>query len=116
MSRLEIIIIIIFVAALLWPQASIAQTFAPSHDPAHPVLHWEGQAHHHHDDGTLQVDDSAESAAHVAADPLTANPALPISSSAVSCAAVSQSPPSTTHPPNPAPFLGGLLRPPRPTP
>ena len=114
MSRLEIVVVV--VVALLWPSASIARLSLQGHeDVAHSILHWQGESHHHHDDGTFHVDESSESTSHLAADQLTATPALPVSYPAVSGFAASESPSASAGAPPTDPFLDGLLRPPRPT-
>jgi hypothetical protein len=37
-------------------------------DLAHTVLHWQDEAHHHHDDGSYHFEDSGEALAHVQLD------------------------------------------------
>jgi hypothetical protein len=37
-------------------------------DFAHAVLHWQDEAHHHHEDGGYHVEDSGEALAHVQLD------------------------------------------------
>jgi hypothetical protein len=82
-------------------------------DRAHAALHWEQEAHHHHDDGSYHVEDSSEALAHVQFDgalQLTAllggtlcPPALPTGSA----------PADTCELHLPAPPPDGLRRPPR---
>lgn len=54
--------------SLLWQSTVMAGSlWAPERmeDPAHAALHWEQEAHHHHDDGNYHVGDSGEALAHV---------------------------------------------------
>ena len=112
MSRLDIVLVVI--VALLWPPASLAHTaFEAQDEVAHSVLHWQGESHHHHEDGSFHVDASSESVAHLAADQLTSAPALPVSDCVVSGFAVSKAPLSAVDSPPADPFVAGLLRPPR---
>lgn len=85
---------------------------APS-DLMHHVLHWLGEAHHHHDDGSWQVDESAASSQHVAGDHLS-HPVGLCHTGETLAAVMGGSVPS--HTPSlglPQPHLDGLLRPPR---
>ena len=104
----------VVVVALLWPSASFARmAFEGPHEIAHAVLHWQGESHHHHEDGSFHVDDSSESEAHLAADQLTSTPPLPLSHTVASGFPVSPAPSSAAVSPPTDPVLDGPLRPPR---
>jgi hypothetical protein len=82
-------------------------------DLAHAMMHWEGEAHHHHEDGSLHHDDSDASQDHLNAEAATSLAglasadlfALPKVAPAAAVAYLSY-PPLT-------PILEGLRRPPR---
>lgn len=82
-------------------------------DIGHAVLHWQDEAHHHHEDGSYHVDDSDEALAHVQLDGalhLTAllGPDLSVGGAVVAGAPLSV---CTLHLPTPPPQQ--LRRPPR---
>ena len=62
---------LLLLAVLAWQTVSVAEQ-GPlrkhSEEQAHAQLHLQQTGHHHHDDGSLQLDDSAESIKHLAAD------------------------------------------------
>ena len=62
---------LLLLAVLIWQTVSVAEQ-GPlrnhSEEQAHALLHLQETGHHHHDDGSLQMDDSAESVLHLAAD------------------------------------------------
>lgn len=83
-------------------------------DAVHAAVH-ALQAHHHHDDGSIQFDSSPESLHHMDADHFAGIagvlPATPrVSTLALSFGMV----PVGADRPRPEPFLEGLRRPPRP--
>lgn len=83
---------------------------------AHAALHWNEEAHHHHDDGSLHQDVSDESIQHIQSDGWLSAASLPACHLCHGLAL----PPFTEHdltsgPAPPAPYLEGLKRPPRPT-
>ncbi|NUO72985.1 MAG: hypothetical protein HOQ10_09755 [Frateuria sp.] len=80
---------------------------------SHAVLHWKGEAHHHLEDGSLQLDDSDESMRHFMADCLLTEPSVQPSVLAALPPAAAVRPPSVNEPPRPEPNLPGLKRPPR---
>lgn len=101
---------------MLWQVFAIAgqaSAFAKQEDVAHAMLHWQDQAHHHHDDGTLAQDDSDESVQHVVADGCLGSTAI------WNSAFFSFAPAETAHPSavdemaRPWPPLDRLRRPPR---
>jgi hypothetical protein len=80
---------------------------------AHTVMHWEGTAHHHDDQGDYHQDDSDESAQHILADTALGVPALLQALPLLFPAERMPSPVAMTETARPPPFLGGLIRPPR---
>jgi hypothetical protein len=114
MYRFAVLLVMLFAmlgqSVALARAGSIANVIA---DLEHAALHWQEEGHHHHDDGSYHMDDSNESAQHVAADHLSTTLATAL-------------PPSHDFPPlgsaapgglhkalAPGPTLDGLLRPPR---
>jgi hypothetical protein len=91
--------------------ARIAGPFSQDGGLEHVLLHAQGEAHHHHDDGSFHLDDSSESVVHVALDQGSSTAASPDGSSALPVTAHAL----PAHEPRagPAPFLEGPLRPPR---
>jgi len=110
-------------AALLWQPLALAQLSLPAQSSSsvssagegltHALLHWLDLGHHHHDDGGVHLDDSAEARAHAAADPLC-QPSLHLGGGDTALSL-----PRDAAPHVPAaralgpPFLEGPLRPPR---
>ena len=82
------------------------------HD-SHAVLHMKGQAHHHLEDGSLQVDDSDESVRHLMVDCLLTAPGALPSLLAWPLQVMSSPPTSRDEQPAAEPDLAGLKRPPR---
>ena len=102
--------------ALLWQTAATARagsTMAPLGDLAHAALHWAEEGHHHHDDGSYQVDDSVASAQHVLCDQVSATVAILAAASHQFPTLGSAAPGGLHEKPVPDPTLDGLLRPPR---
>jgi len=104
-------------AALLWQPLALAQP-APAASAAatglsHALLHWLDLGHHHHDDGSVHFDGSAESQAHAAADPL-GQPALQLREGDTAPVLLPDAapPPPRARAAGP-PYLEGPLRPPR---
>jgi hypothetical protein len=98
----------------LMPGRSLAAP-AASGDAGHAALHWQQQGHHHHDDGSAHLDDSADSARHLAADQLP----TPLVAAAAERLALphpgGSAPLACADSGLPSPFLEGPLRPPRAT-
>lgn len=82
-------------------------------DLTHTVMHWDQEAHHHHDSGEYHPEDSDESAQHLMADYSNAAAVLSVAGSYYFRPGVMSSAALPEHP-GPNPFLEGLLRPPRP--
>jgi hypothetical protein len=63
--------ILLVLSSILWQTVATAgQGMLLEHAEglAHAVLHWEKQGHHHHDDGSVDQDNSPESVQHILAD------------------------------------------------
>lgn len=102
--------------SMLWQSMATAQVDAALPNSAewvHSVLHWEAEGHHHHDDGSWHLDDSAESIHHVMCDHLSNPVALPQSVVHTQVQGAQMSAPSYVRSGLPAPHLEGPLRPPR---
>ena len=117
MRRSAVLIVVLF--GMLWQSMALARvgsTVNALTDPAHAALHWQGESHHHHDDGSYHLDDSKESVQHAITDPLSATLAMVLAAPSWHDAAPLGSAASegqrTTPVPNPT--LDGLLRPPQP--
>ena len=102
---------------MLWQSMALARvgsTVNPLADLHHAALHWQGEAHHHHDDGSYHLDDSKESVQHMVADSLSASLAMAAPSLHDLPPQGSAAPGGLHATPVPNPTLDGLLRPPRP--
>lgn len=102
--------------AILWQAVAMARvgsTVNPLADLQHATLHWQGEAHHHHEDGSYHRDDSKESVQHVVTDPL--NPSLALAALSLHDFPLlrSAAPDGWRDRLVPDPALDGLLRPPR---
>jgi len=114
MRRFPVLFIVLI--AMLWQSVAMASHGSTVNflaDREHAALHWQGKGHHHHDDGSLQVDDSNESAQHVITDHPSASLAVVVPSSHNLPALASAAPGGLHAPHVPKPTLDGLLRPPR---
>jgi hypothetical protein len=115
MGRIVILLALLF--ALLWQSMALGRPGSSIHvlaDREHAALHWNQEGHHHHDDGSVHVDDSQASMLHLLGDPLTATTALLPAVSHHFSPIPTERPGGLHHARVPDPFLGGLLRPPRP--
>lgn len=114
MRRSAVLLVMMF--AMLWQSMALARpgsTVNVMADLEHAALHWQGEAHHHHEDGSFHLDDSPSSTFHVLSDHLTVTTALLPTSShhflpgdAARCDVLNDVR-------VPDPFLDGPLRPPR---
>jgi len=114
MRRHAVIFLVLF--GMLWQSlamARIGSTVNALADPEHAALHWHGENHHHHADGSYHLDDSKESVQHMVID-------HPSASLAMAAPPVHELPPLGSAAPGglhvtavPSPTLDGLLRPPR---
>jgi hypothetical protein len=115
MRRSVTLIAIVF--AMLWHSAALARVGASVEalaDLEHAALHWQGEAHHHHDDGSFHVGESEESARHLMADHVSV-PALLPQPPATLLRLDDGAPALPSARAGPHPFLDGPLRPPRST-
>lgn len=102
--------------AMLWQSMAMARVGSTVNVLAnleHAALHWQGEAHHHHEDGSYNLDDSNESVRHVVTDHLSVSleMAAPASHDFPVLGSALQADVRTAAFPNPT--LDGLLRPPR---
>ncbi|MBA3623993.1 MAG: hypothetical protein H0W48_05995 [Methylibium sp.] len=109
-------IVIALLVAMLWQSMALAHAGGAVEavsDPAHAVLHWQDEGHHHHDDGSRHFDDSDESVQHLFVDHVTAPVALLHAVSASTSPLGSSVPGEQCESMAPQPFIDGPLRPPR---
>ncbi len=109
-------ILLVLLISLLWQSlamARIGSTVNPLADLAHATLHWQEKAHHHNEDGSLQMDDSRESVQHVVIDHLNASLDIGAQSSHGFLPLGSATPDGQQGQLMPNPAFDGLLRPPR---
>lgn len=102
--------------AMLWQPAAMAHGGSlvdALADHGHAALHWQGEAHHHHEDGSYQLDGSDESVQHLLCDHICATVALPVSATPGFAPLGSAAPSGLHKAPQPDPDPEGLLRPPR---
>jgi hypothetical protein len=86
----------------------------PDDERSHAVLHFLGEAHHHHDGSAqLHEDDSTDSVQHLLSDACLQAPALLSDAIAVVLPAVPGAPAPASGREPPRPPLAGLERPPR---
>jgi hypothetical protein len=114
MCRLPVILVVLI--AMLWQSVAMARIGSTVNvllDAGHAALHWQGESHHHHGDGSYHLDDSKESAQHVVTDHLSATLAMttPSSQDFTRSGSAAHGGLHETRLPNPT--LDGLLRPPR---
>lgn len=114
MRRSAVLFAVLF--AMLWQAVALARPGSAVNvlaDIEHAALHWLNEGHHHHDDGSLTLDDSQASTAHVLADQLTVTTALVPTVHHHFLPGASAPPGGLLGTLAPDPFLDGLLRPPR---
>ncbi len=102
--------------AILWQSVALARvgsTVNPLTDLAHATLHWQVEAHHHHEDGSYHLDDSKESVKHVVTDHLNASLDMAVAPAHDFPPLGSAAPDGVQEQRVPNPALDGLLRPPR---
>jgi len=114
MRRLSVLLVVLI--AMLWQSVAMARIGSSVNvlaDAEHAALHWQGESHHHHDDGSYHLDDSKESTQHVVTDHLSASLAMtaPSSHDFAPLESADHRGLHETRVPNPT--LDGLLRPPR---
>jgi hypothetical protein len=72
--RAAVLVVMLF--AMLWQSMALARVGSSVNvlaDPDHAALHWQEEGHHHNEDGSYHLDDSHESAQHLADDHLSAS-------------------------------------------
>lgn len=114
MRRSAILLVMLF--AMLWQSVTMARpgsTVNALADLEHATLHWQGEAHHHHEDGSYHLDDSNESMQHVVTDHLSASLALAATTSHDFPPLGSAAPSDLHGTLVPDPALDGVFRPPR---
>lgn len=102
--------------SMLWQSVAMARvgsTVSATADLSHALLHWQGEAHQHHDDGSYELDDSSESLQHAMTDHLNASLALAVAGPHPFPPLGSAAPDGLHAQGLPNPSLDGLLRPPR---
>lgn len=110
-------VLLLMLFAMLWQSVAMARVGSTVNvlaDLEHAALHWQAEAHHHHEDGSYHLDDSNESVRHVVTDHLSVSleMAAPESHDFPALGSAVHGGVGTTAFPNPT--LDGLLRPPRP--
>lgn len=116
MRRYTIVLVALF--ALLWQSVTLARpgsTVNVLTDREHAALHWHGEGHHHHEDGSYQLDNSNDAQFHAVSDHLTMTTALLPAIAHHFLASTATRPEGLPDARVAAPFLDGLLRPPRHT-
>lgn len=107
--------LIAMLLAMLWQSAAFARlgmSVEALAELEHAVLHWQDEAHHHHDDGSFHVGESDESARHLMADHVSV-PALLPQPPAMLLRLEDGAPELPGVRAGPHPFIDGPLRPPR---
>ena len=102
--------------AMLWQSfamAGIGAAVDRMADHEHALLHWQQAAHEHHDDGSFEQSDSAESQQHVLLDHSPASAAGPSDAPGAFVALKSGSPHEAAASRMPEPDPDAPLRPPR---
>ncbi len=101
----------------LWQAASasgLAQACLTNEaELAHLTLHWQGEGHHHDDDGSIHTDDTPAALQHAMADCSTHHPVLIVALPLATLERVAQGVAPLAQPKPPTPYLDGLQRPPQ---
>jgi len=114
MRSLPILLVVLF--AMLWQSLAMARlgsTVNVLADLKHAALHWQGEGHHHQEDGSYQLDDSHESAKHMVTDHLSASLEMAVPLAHGFPPLRSTAPGGLNETPLPNPTPDGQLRPPR---
>jgi hypothetical protein len=109
---LSFILLIAFVCQSL-PVLSAQAVGERSQQIEHVMLHGQDTDHHHHDDQSLHVEDSAQSAQHQHADTGISTACLPTVGWGAIFRLLPVSPDASVQAPGATPFLDGPLRPPQ---
>lgn len=109
-------VLVAMLLAMFWQSVALARVGSTVNvlvDVEHAALHWQEESHHHHADGSYQLDDSTESTQHVLCDQVCAAAASLASSPRDFPSPQAASPGGPHETVAPDPTLDGLLRPPR---
>ena len=109
-------VLVLLVVTCIWQFIAIggrAGMLGQLQDTKHTMLHWTGEAHHHHADGSLGHDGSGESVSHLLADYVLSAPVALQSLFTFLPEATVSRPLVADEIPKPSPDLPGLKRPPR---
>ncbi len=112
-SYVLVLVALAFVFTHLFTIAIRPSFFAASTEVQHALLHWQGQAHHHHEDGSISVDHSQDSIKHVSFDGCLMVIALSTDIFVEDCAPDAARPVSHDERARPWPYLDGPMHPPR---
>ena len=102
--------------ALVWQALALGRPGSSVNvllDAAHAVLHWQGIGHHHHDDGSVQLDESPDASRHLLTDHAGGFTGLPAAQPGAPAPVASSMPCVRPAGAGPPPFLEGPLKPPR---
>ena len=107
---------LILAFALVWQSLALGHPGSSVNlllDAAHAVLHWQGIGHHHHDDGSVQIDESPDASRHLLTDHAGGFTGLPAAQPDTPAPVASSMPCGRPAGAGPPPFLEGPLKPPR---
>ena len=110
--------VFVLLAVMLWQTMALGEQGAlrkHSDEQAHAALHWQQTEYHHHDDGTVVLDSSAESLQHLLGDGAVSFLAVLSSGPSVSDKFRPPPPLQSATPAIPDPSPARLKRPPRAT-
>lgn len=111
------ILVFLLIASICFQGVALAKqvlAWDRSGDAAHSVLHVDGVAHHHDEDGAVHEDTSPQSKQHVQGDTCASVAGmLPARTGAVAALNPPQAPADIVPDGHDSPFLEGLKRPPR---
>ena len=111
----RVVIAIALMLALLWQSFGLARAGSTGEaaDREHAAFHWQGEGHHHHDDGAYHVEDSSDSVRHLLTDHVTASLGLLLGTATSFPPTGSVRPGTELRSGSPHPDPDGLFRPPR---
>jgi hypothetical protein len=110
------IVPLILALALAWQSLALGRAGSSINvllDAAHAALHWHGIGHHHHDDGSVQLDESPDASRHVLTDHAGGIAGLPAAQPRALEPVASTAPRGLPADAGPPPFLEGPLKPPQ---
>jgi hypothetical protein len=110
-------IVLVLIGSICFQGVALAKqvlAWERSGDVAHSMLHAEGVAHHHHEDGSVHKDSSRKSKQHVHNDCCASVAGIPSSGiGAIAALYPAHAPADIARSGHDSPFLEGLKRPPR---